>query len=145
MASTFESELAEALRAERGALAAYRRLAQLVRDPELARLLVTFVEDERRQVEELLATTRALGIEPVRPSLRRRVLAELLAATVLLGARRMVLRLCLDAEETRARWYGHLGGFLRQQGEARFDASFARMARLKLQHAQALGAWVRSD
>ena len=69
MASTFESELAEALRAERGALAAYRRLAGLVREPELARLLATFVEDERRQVEELIATTRALGIEPVRPSL----------------------------------------------------------------------------
>ncbi|MBM3989694.1 MAG: hypothetical protein FJ298_01670 [Planctomycetes bacterium] len=145
MASTLEEELGEALRAERGALAAYRRLAGYVRDAELARVLATFVEDEQRQIEELLATTRALGIEPVRPSLRRALLAELLAATVWLGARHMVLRLCLDAEETRARWYGHLGAFLREQGEPRFDASFARMARLKLQHARALGAWVRSD
>jgi hypothetical protein len=145
MASTLESELAEALRSEYGALVAYSRLARLTRDPALAGVFGAFVQDERRQIEELIATTRALGIEPCRPSLRRRLLAEVLAWSALFGARGLALRTCQDAEETRARWYGHLAEFLRAAGERRFDASFQRMSLLKLHHAQTLGAWVRSD
>ncbi len=145
MASTLESELAEALRSEYGARVAYTRLARLTRDPALAGVFATFVEDERRQIDELVATMRALGIEPCRPSLRRRVLAEVLAWGSLIGGRGLALRTCLDAEETRARWYGHLAEFLHAAGERRFDASFQRMSLLKLHHAQTLGAWVRRD
>lgn len=145
MASTLESELAEALRSEYGALVAYARLAQVTRDPALAGVFGSFVEDERRQIEELVATIRALGIEPCRPSLRRRFLAEVLAWSTLIGGRGLALRTCLDAEESRARWYGHLVEFLHAAGERRFDASLQRMSLLKLHHAQTLGAWVRSD
>ncbi len=145
MAGTLGSELDEALRSEHGALVAYRRLALLVRDPELARVLATFVEDELRQIAELTATIEALGLRPVRASLRRRLLAEVLAFSVRVFGPRFALRVCREAEETRARWYAHLGGFLRDMGERRFDASFQRMSLLKQHHALSLGAWVHDD
>lgn len=144
MANTLGSELDEALRSEHGALVAYRRLAKLVRDPDLARVLATFVDDELRQIAELSSTIQALGLAPARASLRRRLLAEALAFSVRAIGPRFALRVCREAEETRARWYAHLGGFLRDLGERRFDASFQRMSLLKQHHAQTLGAWVHN-
>ena len=135
-------EMREALRAEFGARAIYRRLSKLVRDPVLAELLARFAEDEATQIEELRAVMVELGAKPRRGSLRRRLLAEALAWTTPLIGSRLALRICTDAEETRARWYAHFQEYLLRTGANATSTVCARLSTTKLRHAGALRAWV---
>lgn len=138
-------ELRVALLAEFGARAIYHRLARMVRDPELARLLESFEVDEREQIDDLRALMTTLGLKPAAKSRRRRALAEVLAATSLVLGSRLALRVCVEAEEKRARWYAHIHEFLIRRGERRFDDQLQRMCTLKQVHAQALAAWLANS
>lgn len=131
-----------ALLAEFGARAIYRRLAVLVRDPELAQLLADFAQEEQEQIELLRDTMQRLGARPRTHSLRRYLLANALAFTAPVIGPRLALRTCWDAEETRARWYAHFHEYLLQSGEGELAKACARMSVTKQRHAQALQAWV---
>lgn len=135
-------ELRTALLAEFGARAIYRRLARLVADPELARLLAGFEDEQRAQIDELRALMNVLGLRPVSRSRRRWLLAEVLALGSAVFGSRLALRVCVEAEQKRARWYAHMHAFLVRRGERRFDATLQHMTTLGQVHAQALGAWL---
>jgi rubrerythrin len=135
-------ELHTALLAEFGARAIYHRLARTVRDRDLAHLLAGFESDEEQQIAELRQLMLALGLRPAARSRRRWLLAEALAAVSVVVGRGSALRVCLEAEQQRARWYAHILEFLVLRGERRFDDVLQRMTTLKQVHAQSLGAWV---
>ena len=131
-----------ALLAEFGARAIYRRLARLVRDKELALLLAGFADEELAQIELLRTTMEALGAVPRARSIRRTLLANALAVTAPVIGPRLALRICEDAEETRARWYAHFNEYLLRCGELELAKSCAHLSVTKQRHAQALQAWV---
>ena len=135
-------EMRRALLAEFGARSIYRRLAKLVRDAELARLLANFALEEDEQIDRLRASMIELGAKPRSRSLRRTVLANLLAFTAPVIGQRLALRICEDAEERRARWYAHFNEYLLHHGELELAKQCAHMSLTKQRHAQALQAWV---
>jgi rubrerythrin len=135
-------EMRRALLAEFGARAIYRRLAKLVRDAELARLLADFALEEDAQIDRLRAAMQKLGAKPRTRSIRRTLLAHALALTAPVIGPRLALRICEDAEETRARWYAHFNEYLLQRGETELGKECAHMSLTKQRHAQALQAWV---
>jgi demethoxyubiquinone hydroxylase (CLK1/Coq7/Cat5 family) len=135
-------EMKRALLAEFGARAIYRRLSRLVRDQQLAQLLARFEQEEEDVIASLRATMQALGARPRTGSRRRWLLANALAySTPVLGPR-LALRICVDAEETRARWYAHFSEYLLQRGERDLSEKCGRLSTTKLRHGQALQAWV---
>jgi hypothetical protein len=137
-----ERELELALKAEFGARALYARLARDRRDPELAGVLAEFADEQREQIADVRRVLELAGATPATDSRRRRWLAALLAAARVVIGRRVILRICADAEQTRAVWY------------ARFAEHYALTARIELaklcqrcatraaRHGDALGAWV---
>lgn len=135
-------ELRRALLAELGARVIYRRLARLVRDPALSEVLERFAEDESQALEDVRALIEACGVRARRRSLRRAALAELLALTAPIVGPKPALRICVEAEATRARWYAHLDLYLARAGQAAHAQTCARLARVKERHAQALQTWV---
>lgn len=135
-------ELRVALLAELGAREMYLRLGRVVKDPELAQVLERLHHDEVGIVERLRGLIGTLGGRPRRRSLRRTWLARGLAWSSAVAGRRLALRICTDAEETRSRWYGHFAEYLlgcRLLEEARLCSE---LAALKDRHAQILHTWV---
>jgi hypothetical protein len=113
-----------------------------VRDRELARLLADFALEEDAQIERLRATMQQLGAVPRTRSIRRTLLANALAWTAPVIGKRLALRVCENAEETRARWYAHFNEYLLHSGESELAKQCAHMSLTKQRHAQALQAWV---
>jgi hypothetical protein len=140
-----ERELELALRAEFGARTLYARLARDPRDRELCAVLAAFAAEQHEQIAAVQRVLELSGATPARDSRRRRWLAAALAAARVVIGRRVILRICVDAERTRAVWY------------ARFAEHYALTARLELaklcqgcatraaRHADALGAWVTNS
>ncbi len=135
-------EMSVALLAELGARRMYRRLARSERDRELAELLLGFEAEENVQVRTLSGLIVDLGGTPKASSLRRNLLADSLALTTRLGMRRMVLRICAQAEDQRARWYMHFGEVLLDLGRRAEAQICSQLALTKRRHALALQAWV---
>jgi rubrerythrin len=140
--SALLAELSRALLAEFGARAIYRRLARLVRDPELAQVLARFAEDESQAIADVRGLIQACGARARRRSVRRTLLAECLAWTAPLAGPRPALRICVEAEATRARWYAHLDEHLSHKGAGGMAQTCAALANMKERHAQALQTWV---
>jgi rubrerythrin len=135
-------EMKRALLAEFGARAIYRRLAKLVRDPELSHVLAEFAREEEDVIKSVRATMQALGAKPRTRSNRRVVLANVLAYTTPIFGPRLSIRVCADAEEQRARWYAHFHEYLVQNGEPALAAECGRLALTKQRHARVLETWV---
>jgi hypothetical protein len=133
-----------ALLAEFGAHEIYGVLARQSGDRELANLLANLHQEQIDVVASLRALILELGGRPKRSSLRRAILARVLA----LGSRpfglRLPLRVCAEAEERRARWYGHFQEFLVSVGDAARAVRCNELQVTKIRHSNALRAWVES-
>lgn len=137
-------ELDQSLRAELGARSFYPLLARRVRDAELAELLASFAHEQVEQVTRLGAVVTSLGGRARGSCWRRAVLARVLYAATWLGATRIALRLCLDAEQRLAHGYEHFVHDCATLGHAREAHELRALAQTKQGHAHALQAWVRS-
>jgi hypothetical protein len=131
-----------ALLAEFGAQAMYGYLSRNSGDVELAGLLSRFHAEEADQIERLRSVITALGGRSPRRSRRRRFAAWLLSLTTWVGGQRLALRLCLESEETIARWYAHHAVYLGEAGLADHARTCGALSVTKRRHAQALQAWV---
>lgn len=131
-----------ALLAEFGAHALYGFLAQRSGDVELSSLLVRFRAEEEEQIDRLRKLIVALGGSPPARSLRRRLAAWLLYLTTWFGGRRIAMRLCLESEETIARWYAQYAVYLGEAGFAGHARTCGALSLTKRRHALALQAWV---
>ena len=131
-----------ALLAEFGAHAMYGFLSRRAGDPELSNLLARFGAEEAEQIEKLRALMLALGGDPPTHSSRRRLAARLLYVSTWLGGRRLAMRLCLESEETIARWYAQYAVFLGEAGFVEHARTCGALSLTKRRHALALQAWV---
>ena len=131
-----------ALLSEIGARSIYDHLRRRSSDPELHALLTRLNQAGAESVSRLQGLIRDMGGQPKKTSLRRRALARGLAMASRVTGRRVVLRICLNAEETVGRWYGAYAGFLLQLGHAERARVCQELQTVKRVHAQALGAWV---
>lgn len=135
-------DMRRALLSEYGAQAIYRHLAARVRSEELRAVLTRFHAEAPDQIARLRATMTALGERPVAGSRRRRVLAWALAALSPLTGRRLVLRICAEAETTASRWYAQFSEYLAAVGERELARDTAEMSAFKLRRAHTLRPWL---
>ena len=135
-------DMRRALLAEFGSQAIYANLAPRIRQGELHGLLERMHLDEEVQIQRLRAVMQALGEEPARRSRRRRVLAWALAAASPLTGRRLVLRICAEAEISASRWYAQFHEYLKAVGELALARECGEMSAFKLRRAHALRPWL---
>jgi hypothetical protein len=132
----------DALLSEIGARAIYLHLARRYRRDDFQSLLLRLNEEGAESIARLQALMRDMGGRPRRTSLRRRVLARVLAMLSSVFGLRFVLRICMDAEETVARWYAEYALFLMRLGEIERAGTCEDLGRVKSRRAQTLSAWV---
>jgi hypothetical protein len=132
----------DALLSEIGARAIYLHLARRYRRDDFQSLLLRLNEEGAESIARLQALMRDMGGRPRRTSLRRRVLARALAMLSSVFGLRFVLRICMDAEETVARWYAEYALFLMRLGEIERARTCEDLGRVKSRRAQTLSAWV---
>ena len=135
-------DMRRALLAEFGSQAIYRHLAPRVSHAELRNVLERLHADEDAQIVRMRAVMQALGEQPATRSRRRRVLAWALAAASPLTGRRLVLRICAEAETTASRWYAQFHEYLAAVGEVELAMACAEMSSFKLRRAHALQPWL---
>lgn len=135
-------ELEGALLAEFGARAIYGAIPRYTHDRALIDLLAKLRQEQDEILASVQALLRELGARPKRKSWRRVALANALALWAWPFSVRLPLRVCADAEETRARWYGHFQTYFLSVGDAQRAERCAELQLVKLRHAQALQAWV---
>jgi hypothetical protein len=131
-----------ALLAEFGSQAIYARLAARLGPGELRNLLERLHFDAAEQIERLRSVMSALGEVPVSKSRRRRWLAWALSAASPLTGRRLVLRICAEAESTASRWYAQFHEYLKAVGETALARECGVMSEFKLRRANALRPWL---
>ncbi len=137
-------EMRHALLSEIGARAIYHHLLRVVRDEDLAVVLERLNQEGVQLVEGVQVLIRELGGKPRRTSFRRRAMARGLALGARLSGPRPVLRICLNAEETLARWYSEYAHFLYRLGERERALTCERLSLAKQRRARVLGAWVHN-
>lgn len=135
-------DMRRALLAEFGSQAIYAELAPRVNHPELRQVLLRLHLDEEAQIARLREVMRALGEDPLRQSRRRRLLAWALACASTVTGRRLVLRICAEAETTASRWYAQFREYLAAVGEAELARTCAELSSFKLRRAHALQPWL---
>lgn len=135
-------DMHRALLAEFGAQAIYAHLARKLAAGDLQGLVIELHAQQAAQIERLRDAMKALGAAPPTRSRRRRVLAWALAAVSGLTGRRLVLRICAEAEATASRWYGRFAEYLAATGERELARSLSEMARYKQSRSQSLQAWL---
>lgn len=135
-------DMHRALLAEFGAQAIYTHLASKIAPGDLRELVIELHAQQAAQIERLRDAMRALGAAPPTRSRRRRVLAWALAAVSGLTGRRLVLRICAEAEGTASRWYARFAEYLAATGERELARSLSEMSRYKLSRSQSLQAWL---
>lgn len=127
LAPDFREELLLALRSELGARSLYPWLARRAREPELAEVLRQLAHDTHAQISEVRRLLAELGVDAPSRSRRRAVASAGIALLTMFLGLRFALRICVDAEETVARWY------------ERFAHRFAAEGRIEL--ARRVEAW----
>lgn len=135
-------ELARSLRDELGARAAYLRLARGERDTELASVLRGLSDEGASIAERVRALAAELGVQVRAWSVRRAIAGPFWTASARWGARRFVLRLCVDSEETLARRYAQFAVNLASVGLIPAARTCDDLAHRKVARARVLRAWV---
>lgn len=135
-------ELARSLRDELGARAAYLRLARGERDAELASVLRGLSDEGATIAERVRAVAAGLGVTCRAWSLRRAIAGPFWTASARWGARRFVLRLCVDSEEILARRYAEFAADLVRVGRIPAARTCDDLAQRKVARARVLRAWV---
>lgn len=141
-AAELQAELTRMLLAEFGARAIYGRLGRAARDPQLAGLLCAFEHEQHAQVEATRRLMESCGFAAPSDSLRRRALAHALAGLRVVLGQRLVLRICVDAERTRAVGYAQLAEHFARNGPLELARLAQDCATRSARHADALEAWV---
>jgi hypothetical protein len=131
-----------ALLSEIGARAIYDHLGRRLPDGELRSLLAHFNDTGTESVARLRDLMIGLGARARRTSLRRRALARGLALASRFTGRRLVLRICMNAEQTVGRWYAEYAIFLLRIGDRPRAQVCSELAEIKRRNAQVLSAWV---
>jgi len=131
-----------ALLSEIGARSVTDHLAHRVDDEELRSMMLRLNQEGVEVIDRLRGLMIEIGGRPRETSLRRRALARLLVLLSRVIGVRFVLRVCMNACETVARWYGQYQVFFTQLGEDERAALCGELAETKRRHALALGAWV---
>lgn len=137
------SELELALLAELGARSIYPSLAAVARDGNLVSALGRMHQEQEEQVERLRGLMAGLGLRPRRRSVRRHLLARAFAASSRVLGLRLVLRTCVHAQTTAARWYAQDRDWFLARGDRGRALVCDDLATTKLRHAQVLDTWVR--
>lgn len=138
---TLARELRLALLSEFGARAICDHLGRWVTDSALRESLERVNREGTEVVHEIQDLLRLMGVEPRRTSLRRRVLARVLALMARVTGPRPVVRVAMEACATLARWYQQYSIYLLQNGEPKLAQRCERLAEIKQRHAASLGAW----
>ena len=131
-----------ALLSEIGARSIYDHLGRRAPQDELQRLLRQLNVEGAESVAVLRDLMLGMGGRPRRTSRRRRLLARMLAWLSVVIGRRIVLRVCLNAEQTVARWYGEYALFLTRLDDTARARTCEELRSVKLLHAGALEAWI---
>lgn len=132
-----------ALLAELGARSIYGQLSKRMRDAELRQVIAQFHEEESQiiaTVQRLLLLCGARNV-PAR-SLRRALLAWMLASSSRGRSDSLALRSCHDSELTVARWYSEYARYLGQIGARAEARTCEELAQAKIRHARILEAWM---
>lgn len=140
--AALEAELVRMLLAEFGARAIYGRLGRAERDRELAGLLRAFEQEQSAQIASTQRVIELCGFAAPSDSLRRRLLAHGLASLRLLLGQRLILRICVDAERTRAVGYAQLAEHFARSAPLELTRLAQECATRSARHADALEAWV---
>lgn len=135
-------ELEGALLAELGARSIYGAIPRYTHDRALIDMLAKLRQEQDDVIARVQALLRDLGRRPKQKSWRRVVLANLLAAWAWPFSVRLPLRVSAEAEETRARWYGHFQQYFEALGQRARADTCGGLQLVKIRHAQALQAWV---
>lgn len=135
-------ELARTLRDEIGARCLYARLAPRAHEQRLRDVLAALAEESQTLVERLAVELADLGLGARRASARRALAARAWSLVARAGARRLVLRLCLESEEVLARRYPDLARALRAQGATSAARACEVLAGRKAARARTLLPWV---
>ncbi len=135
-------DMRRALLAEFGSQAIYAALAPRISHTELRGVLERKHADEAAQIACLREVMQALGERPLERSRRRRVLAWALASASTITGRRLVLRICAEAELTASRWYAQFHEYLAAVGELELARACGEMSTFKLRRAHALQPWL---
>ncbi len=135
------AELRRSLRDEIGARELYARIAARESDPALEHILAALGGESPRLIEVLRGVLGGLGVDADERDWRRSASAALVSWLALLGARRLVLRLCLESEEALARRYAACAHGLAASDRAAARACEALAGR-KSARARSLQAWV---
>ncbi len=135
-------ELRVALLAEFGAREIYARLSSYSRDPELAGMLGKLELEQIEVIDALRKLITELGDRPKRSSFRRALLARALALWARPFGPKLPLRISADAEETRARWYGHFQEYLVSVADEPRARVCHELQVTKIRHSNALHAWL---
>jgi hypothetical protein len=136
------AELARSLRDELGARAAYLRLARGEDDSELARVLGGLAEEGATLAARVRSVGDELGVKCRAWSVFRTISGPFWSAAARWGARRFVLRLCVDSEETLARRYARFAQNLAQGGFVPAARACDDLANRKVARGRVLRAWV---
>jgi len=136
------SEMRLALLSEIGARSIYDHLGRRAPEDDLQKLLRRLNVEGAESVAALRELMLGMGGRPRRTSRRRRLLARVLASLSVVIGRRIVLRICLNAEETVARWYGEYAIYLTRLGDHARARTCEELRGVKLLHAGALEAWI---
>lgn len=140
--AALEAELVRMLLAEFGARAIYGRLGSAVRDVQLSSLLRAFEQEQRAQIDATRRLIELCGFRSPSDSLRRRALAHALASLRVVLGQRLILRLCADAERTRAVGYSQLAEHFARNAPTELALLAQACATRSARHADALDAWV---
>lgn len=131
-----------ALLSEIGARAIYDHLGRRQPPGDLGSLLDELNDTGAESVARLRELMIGLGARPRKTSFRRRALARGLALASRVTGKRIVLRVCMNAEETVGRWYGEYAVFLMRIRDNDRALVCHELAAIKRRNAQVLGAWV---
>lgn len=138
LAPDFQEELLLALRSEFGARSLYPWLARRARDEELAAVLRELARDTDAQIPQLRRMLAELSIDAPERSRRRALVSALIALTTVFLGQRFALRLCLDAEETVARWYERFAHRFVAEGRIDLARRVEAWGQSKRRHAEVL-------
>lgn len=142
LAPDFREELLLALRSELGARSLYPWLARRAREPEFAAVLHELARDTELQISQLRQLLAELSVDAPARSRRRAIASTVIAAmTVFLGLR-FALRICVDAEETVARWYERFAHRFVAEGRIDLARRVEPLGLAKRRHAEVLRAFL---
>ncbi len=138
-----QADLEWLTRAENGARTLFRLLASRARDEELASVLSAFQREQDLQIDTLRRLLERVGMQARSSLLPRELLARVVHASSVLGARSLALRTCLETQSTLQHRYSCLAGWFQANERRDLARVCDELSVTKARQVSALQAWVR--